>query len=79
MPRSAAYGVSPKLTSELSSREIQVLCLIADGFQNKKVAQKLGLTPKTVEFHKTWLYTKIGASGVAGAVRFAIREGYIDA
>jgi len=79
MPRTAAFGLSPKLTSDLSSREIEVLCLIADGFQNKEIAQKLGLTPKTVEFHKTRLYTKIGVSGVAGAVRFAVREGYIDA
>lgn len=66
-----------RLQDSLTPREIGVLRLLADGLQNKEIAAKLGISPKTVEFHKTKLYAKIGVTGLAGAIRFAIKAGYV--
>lgn len=62
---------------ELTPREIEILCLITDGLRNKEIADRVGISVKTVEFHKSQIYSKIGAGGAVEAVRFAIREGYI--
>lgn len=63
---------------ELTAREVDVLRLIADGLRTKEIAQRLALSIKTVEFYKTSIYAKIGANGTVDAVRFAVREGYIN-
>ena len=73
-----AVGPSQRLAPKLTPREIQVLILIAEGLKGKEIAQRLGVKPGTVAFHKTRLYEKIGVTGAVGAVRFAIREGYIE-
>lgn len=64
--------------SRLTSRQIEILRLIADGLQNKEIAARLKITQKAVEFHKTRLYAAIGVNSIAGAVRYAIRGGYVD-
>ena len=63
----------------LTSRQLQILLLIAEGLQTKEIAERLGLSTKSVEFHRTRLYANIGVTSIAGAVRYAIREGYIVA
>jgi len=65
----------PKLTG----RQLEILLLLVEDLQNKEIADRLNLSLKTVEFHKAQLYSNIGVTGVAGAVRFAIREGYLKA
>ena len=65
--------------SSLTDREHDVLRLIADGLPNKQIAVKLGVTAKTIEFHKTRIYHRLGVSGPILAVRMAIREGYLTA
>ena len=69
--------MTPEERSELTAREIEILRLLADGLQGKEIAVRLGVAPKTVEFHKTRLYSRIGARRASDAVRFAIREGYL--
>jgi two-component system NarL family response regulator len=64
---------------DLTSRDIEILLLVGEGLQNKEIAGRLDLSMKTVEFHKHRLYLKIGVTGGIGAVRFAIREGYMKA
>jgi DNA-binding NarL/FixJ family response regulator len=64
---------------ELTSRQIEILLLLGEDLQNKEIAERLSLSLKTVEFHKAQLYSNIRVTGVLGAVRFAIREGYIKA
>lgn len=61
----------------LTVREIEVLKLIADGARTKGIAAILGVSVKTVEFHRTKLYSKIGANNTATAVRWAMRTGYV--
>ena len=61
----------------LTKRQVEILLLIADGLQTKDIARRLVISPKSVEFHRTRLYAAIGVTNVVGAVRFAIREGYL--
>ena len=61
----------------LTKRQIEILLLIADGLQTKQIAARLVISTKSVEFHKTRIYAAIGVTNVVGAVRFAIREGYL--
>lgn len=61
----------------LTAREKEVLKLIADGARTKGIAAILGVSVKTVEFHKTKLYSKIGANNTSTAVRWAMRSGYV--
>ena len=62
----------------LSEREMQVLLLICDGLTAKEIAQRLGISPKTVEFHKTGIYKRLGLKNTAHLVRYAIRMGLIE-
>ena len=70
-------SVSPD--RDLTSRDIEILLLVGEGLPNKEIAGRLDLSMKTVEFHKRRLYSKIEVTGAVGAVRFAIREGYMKA
>jgi len=67
-----------KKTNHLSSREIEVLQLIAEGKPNKLVAAELGVSFKTVDKHRQNLMTKLDIHDVAGLTRYAIAEGIIE-
>jgi DNA-binding CsgD family transcriptional regulator len=62
----------------LSKRELQVLLLICDGLTGKEMAQRLGISPKTVEYHKAGVYKRLGLKDTAHLVRYAIRMGLIE-
>ena len=68
---------SSRLVIELTGRQRQILQLIAEGKQNKEIAEILNVSVKTVEFHRGRLMTKLGAHTVAELTRFAIEEGVI--
>jgi FixJ family two-component response regulator len=55
----------------LSPRERQVMTLVASGFTNKEIAQELGLSPRTVEVHRTHVMHKMGAASLAELVGMA--------
>jgi HD-GYP domain-containing protein (c-di-GMP phosphodiesterase class II) len=61
----------------LTSREIEVLRLLARGLSNKEIARTLVVAPKTVGNHIEHIYAKISASNRAGASLFAVRNGLI--
>ncbi|HET7378429.1 MAG TPA: response regulator transcription factor [Gaiellales bacterium] len=67
-------GSGPALTA----REREVLTLIAQGLTGKAIAEQLGLSPNTVERHRTNIMNKLGLHNRAELVRFAIRERLID-
>jgi ATP/maltotriose-dependent transcriptional regulator MalT len=58
----------------LTQREVEVLCLIADGRANKEIAAQLHLSAKTVSRHLTNIYNKIGVTSRAGATAFAFEH-----
>jgi HD-GYP domain-containing protein (c-di-GMP phosphodiesterase class II) len=62
----------------LTPREIEVLTLIARGASTRQVAQRLSITPKTVETHIERIYTKTGASTRSTATLFALQHGLLD-
>lgn len=62
----------------LSSRERQVLQLIAEGKATKEVAGVLGLSVKTAESHRARIMEKLNIHDTAGLVRYAIRQGMIE-
>jgi len=66
-------------TSPLSGREREVLQLIAEGKSMKEVAALLGISVKTVETHRMRLKGKLDIHETAGLVRYAIRQGMIEA
>ncbi len=62
----------------LSSREVEVLQLIAEGKANKQVAAELGISIKTVEKHRQHLMDKLDLHDTAGLTRYAIAAGIIE-
>lgn len=77
LAQALAPGILPSASSngQLTSRERQVLRLVAEGFAAKQVARHLGISPKTVERHKTRIYAKLGAPNQAAAVHLAFAAG----
>src|SRR6185295_9544641 len=76
--KSAARGTLKKSGNRLSSREVEVLQLIAEGKPNKQVAAELGVSFKTVDKHRQNLMSKLDIHDVAGLTRYAIAEGIIE-
>lgn len=64
--------------TSLTTRELQVLGLIATGLNNGEVASQLSISPKTVDNHRTRMMQKLGVRGVGQLVSFALREGLLD-
>jgi DNA-binding CsgD family transcriptional regulator len=64
--------------SVLTRREKEVLQLIADGNRAKEIADKLGISQKTVEAHKQNIKLKLSIPDTAGLVKYAIREGIAE-
>ena len=62
----------------LSGREREVLQLIAEGLSAKEIANDLGISPKTVEAHRTSVMRKLGARKATELVRYALRHGLIE-
>jgi DNA-binding NarL/FixJ family response regulator len=62
----------------LSSREVEILQLIAEGHANKQVARELGISIKTVEKHRQHLMKKLDLHDTAGLTRYAIAAGIIE-
>jgi DNA-binding NarL/FixJ family response regulator len=62
---------------ELSAREREVLQLLAEGRTMKEVSAVLGISPRTVEFHKYRIMQQIGAKTTADLVQYAIRHGIV--
>jgi len=61
----------------LTSREVQVLELLAEGLPNKAIATRLGISDQTVKFHVASIAGKLGAANRTDAVRRAVRRGLI--
>ena len=68
----APYGRAP-----LTTRETEVLRMVAAGHSNKEVAARLKLSVKTVEVHKTNASRKIGLRGRADLIRYALLHGWL--
>lgn len=71
-------GATGKKAVQLTSREMEVLQLIAEGNANKQTASQLGIGIKTVEKHREHLMQKLDIHDTAGLTRYAISAGVIE-
>jgi len=71
-------GMSRPNATRLTSREAEVLQLVAEGSANKQVAAALGISIKTVEKHRQHLMDKLNIHDTAGLTRYAIAAGVIE-
>jgi DNA-binding NarL/FixJ family response regulator len=62
----------------LTSRQREVLALLANGMTNKEIAYSLNLSAKTVEAHRAQLMVRLNIRSLAGLVVYAIRHGILD-
>jgi DNA-binding NarL/FixJ family response regulator len=62
----------------ISDREMEIIKLIAEGYSNKEVADKLFLSTHTVTTHRKNIMNKLGVNNTAGLVLFAVRENLIS-
>jgi DNA-binding NarL/FixJ family response regulator len=65
-------------SEQLTSREQEVLQLVAEGHVNKQIASALGLSIKTVEKHRQQLMDKLNLHDIAGLTRYAIAHGVVE-
>lgn len=72
--RATAGTRAPEL---LSDREREVLVLVADGLRNKEIADRLGISERTVKAHLTGTFNKLGATSRAEAIARAMAAGII--
>jgi DNA-binding NarL/FixJ family response regulator len=75
---SEAGTLRKKVCHRLSSRELEVLQLIAEGKANKQTAAELGISIKTVEKHRQNLMAKLNIHEISGLTRYAIAAGIIE-
>ena len=62
----------------LSPRERETLQLVAEGKTSQEIAERLSISPKTVDTYRSRLMHKIGVDDMAGLVKFAIQQGVIS-
>ncbi|MBV9280543.1 MAG: helix-turn-helix transcriptional regulator, partial [Chloroflexi bacterium] len=63
------------LVEPLTAREAEVLGLLAGAASNREIAERLVISPRTVETHLANIYGKLGVRGRTEAMLWAIREG----
>jgi len=71
-------GRSKPRKGRLTSREMEVFQLIAEGKANRQIAAELSIGMKTIERHREHLMEKLNIHGIAGLTRHAISEGIIE-
>lgn len=68
---------SAAVLKDLSEREVEVLAALAEGLGNKEIGERLFISPRTVDTHRTNLMKKLETHNVAGLVRIAIKAGLV--
>lgn len=66
-----------EITIRLTNREREVLCLAASGHTDRKIAESLTISPRTVNRHMSNIFVKLDVPGRAAATAHAIRCGLI--
>ncbi len=74
----SAKSKSPDIAIGLTDRELEIMKLIADGYTNKEIGDKLFISHRTVDTHRTNMMKKLNVNNVAGLINFAIRKGLIS-
>ncbi|HEY6406565.1 MAG TPA: response regulator transcription factor, partial [Ktedonobacteraceae bacterium] len=70
----ASLAKAPPYPAGLTTREVEVLRLVAQGLTDMRVAEQLIISPRTVNTHLTSIYNKLGVDSRAAATRFAVEH-----
>jgi DNA-binding NarL/FixJ family response regulator len=73
-----ANEVPEQLDVEFSKRELEILTLMAEGFTNSEIAEKLFTSKRTVEGHRQSLIDKTGARNTAALIKYSVLHGIIN-
>lgn len=73
----ASQGKSDKMAA-LTDREIEFIKVFSRGFSHKEIADKLNISPRTVEVHKKNVMEKLGIDNTVELIKFAIKEGLVE-
>jgi RNA polymerase sigma factor (sigma-70 family) len=73
--RSESGGPTSSVFTALTSKQREVLQLVAEGMSNKEIAAALSISAKTVEAHRAQIMEKLQIHSTAGLTKYAIREG----
>jgi DNA-binding NarL/FixJ family response regulator len=65
---------SRRVIPRLTTRERQVLNLVANGYTSRQIGEKLGISPRTAETHRVNIGRRLGIRNVAQMVRYAIEN-----
>jgi DNA-binding NarL/FixJ family response regulator len=65
------------LPAGLTQRQLEVLCLLANGRSNRAIGEQLGISPRTAEHHVRDVYAKLWVVGRAPAALFAMQHGLL--
>jgi DNA-binding NarL/FixJ family response regulator len=76
-PESRQLSRSAQGPNILSERELEVIGCIAEGFSNQEIADRLFITERTVRFHVTSIFNKLGVNNRTQAVVIAAQRGLI--
>jgi len=68
---------SGQVEASVTDREREVLILVAEGYTNRQIAEMLGISPKTVDVHRTNLMRKLNLHNRVEVTRYAIRHGLV--
>lgn len=77
-PETSIISPDKSIEIDLSKREVEVLALIAEGYTNLEIADKLFTSKRTVEGHRQNLIDKTGSRNTAALIRYAIVNGLIN-
>jgi DNA-binding NarL/FixJ family response regulator len=62
----------------LTDREREVFHLAVEGFSNPQIAERLSLSPRTVEMHRGNLLKKLGVNSQTDLVKYALKRGLVE-
>jgi NarL family two-component system response regulator LiaR len=74
----AATRRRPEIGYDLTDRELETLMLVAQGCSNHEIADKMSVTVRTVTFHLTNIFTKLGVRNRVEAVTFALEHHLVE-
>lgn len=72
-----AIPCKPGRVGDLTEREVEVLCLLAQGSNTPQIAYRLNISKKTVEHHISHIYAKIGVTCRTAAAVYAVQQGIV--
>jgi DNA-binding NarL/FixJ family response regulator len=73
-----ARGLPERGGEGLTEREREILELVAEGLTRRAIAERLGISPRTVDYHLNQIFQRLGVSSRAAAVKEAMRRGWLQ-